>query len=148
MYVPQRDSSFTLSPLPVKLALVSSNRRLCFQSSETQMVGDRGGQWWSPLCFPGSACNVIPSEVPEWVNTPSTCCLKFYEKVLPRRLVVGYRKALNCNLPAIIFITKRNREVCTNPSDDWVQEYIKNPNLPLLPSRNLATVKIITAKND
>ncbi|EHH24715.1 Small-inducible cytokine A16 [Macaca mulatta] len=93
-------------------------------------------------------CNVIPSEVPEWVNTPSTCCLKFYEKVLPRRLVVGYRKALNCNLPAIIFITKRNREVCTNPSDDWVQEYIKNPNLPLLPSRNLATVKIITAKND
>ncbi|XP_009188411.1 C-C motif chemokine 16 isoform X2 [Papio anubis] len=86
--------------------------------------------------------------IPEWVNTPSTCCLKFYEKVLPRRLVVGYRKALNCNLPAIIFITKRNREVCTNPSDDWVQEYIKNPNLPLLPSRNLATVKIITAKND
>uniref|UniRef100_A0A8C9LN29 Chemokine interleukin-8-like domain-containing protein n=1 Tax=Piliocolobus tephrosceles TaxID=591936 RepID=A0A8C9LN29_9PRIM len=35
-------------------------------------------------------------KVPEWVNSPSTCCLKFYEKVLPRRLVVGYRKALNC----------------------------------------------------
>ncbi|XP_011807269.1 PREDICTED: C-C motif chemokine 16 [Colobus angolensis palliatus] len=87
-------------------------------------------------------------KVPEWVNTPSTCCLKFYEKVLPRRLVVGYRKALNCDLPAIIFITKRNQEVCTNPSDNWVQEYIKNPNLLLLPSRNLAMVKIITAKND
>ncbi|XP_030665036.1 C-C motif chemokine 16 [Nomascus leucogenys] len=86
-------------------------------------------------------------KVPEWVNTPSTCCLKYYEKVLPRRLVVGYRKALNCHLPAIIFVTKRNREVCTNPNDDWVQEYIKDPNLPLLPTRNLATVKIITAKN-
>uniref|UniRef100_F7E7Y6 C-C motif chemokine n=1 Tax=Callithrix jacchus TaxID=9483 RepID=F7E7Y6_CALJA len=83
------------------------------------------------------------SEVPEGVNIPPTCCLKYNEKVLPRRLVIAYRKALNCYLPAIIFVTKKNREVCSNPNDDWVQEYIKDPNLPLLPSRNLATAKII-----
>ncbi|XP_049716729.1 C-C motif chemokine 14 isoform X1 [Elephas maximus indicus] len=81
-------------------------------------------------------------EIPEAVNQQVTCCLKYHEKVLPRRLVRGYRKALSCHLPAIIFITKRNREVCANPNDDWVQEYIKNPNLPLLPSRHLAWVKI------
>nr|XP_012300990.1 C-C motif chemokine 16 [Aotus nancymaae] len=86
-------------------------------------------------------------KVPEGVNIPPTCCLKYNEKVLPRRLVIAYRRALNCYLPAIIFITKKNREVCSNPNDDWVQEYIKDPNLPLLPSRNLATVKIITANN-
>ncbi|XP_017389662.1 C-C motif chemokine 16, partial [Cebus imitator] len=101
----------------------------------------------SPLYFPGSVCNVIPSEVPQGVNTPPTCCLKYNEKVLPRRLVIAYRRALNCYLPAIIFVTKKNREVCSNPSNDWVQEYIKDPSLPLLPSRNLAMVKIITAKN-
>ncbi|KAL2765378.1 C-C motif chemokine 16 precursor [Daubentonia madagascariensis] len=84
-------------------------------------------------------------KIPESVNQPPTCCLKYHEKVLPRKLVVGYRKALNCHLPAIIFVTKKNREVCTNPSNNWVQEYIKDPNLPLLPSRN-SGVKIISSQ--
>lgn len=55
-----------------------------------------------PLCLLGSAFNVIPSEIPESVNLPSNCCLKYHERVLPRKLVVGYRKALNCYLPAIM----------------------------------------------
>ncbi|KAF5916069.1 hypothetical protein HPG69_003143 [Diceros bicornis minor] len=91
-----------------------------------------------PLCILGSAFNVIPSEIPESVNASLTCCMKYHEKVLPRKLVVGYRRALNCYLPAIIFVTKKNREICANPNDKWVQEYIENPNLRLLPSRNLA----------
>ncbi|XP_008061660.1 C-C motif chemokine 16 [Carlito syrichta] len=82
-------------------------------------------------------------KIPEAVNLSPTCCLKYNEKVLPRKLVMGYRNALSCHLPAIIFVTKKNREVCTNPSNNWVQEYIKDPNLPLLPSRNLAQVKTI-----
>ncbi|XP_029782621.1 C-C motif chemokine 16 [Suricata suricatta] len=86
------------------------------------------------------------SKIPESVNHSPTCCLKYHEKVLPRKLVVGYRKALNCYMPAIIFVTKKNREVCTNPNNKWVQEYIKDPNLPLLPPRNLAQVKSIRTK--
>ncbi|XP_058415314.1 C-C motif chemokine 16-like isoform X2 [Diceros bicornis minor] len=77
-------------------------------------------------------------KIPESVNASLTCCMKYHEKVLPRKLVVGYRRALNCYLPAIIFVTKKNREICANPNDKWVQEYIENPNLRLLPSRNLA----------
>ncbi|XP_012504109.1 PREDICTED: C-C motif chemokine 16 [Propithecus coquereli] len=84
-------------------------------------------------------------KIPEAVNQPTTCCLKYHEKVLPRKLVVGYRKALNCHLPAIIFVTKKNREVCSDPSNDRVQEYIKDPSLPLLPSRS-SGVKMITSK--
>lgn len=38
------------------------------------------------------------------------------------------------------FVTKKNREICANPEDKWVQGYIKDPNLPLLPPRNLAPV--------
>ncbi|XP_047614287.1 C-C motif chemokine 16 [Phacochoerus africanus] len=73
--------------------------------------------------------------IPEWVNPPPTCCLTYHKKVLPRKLVVGYKKAFNCHLPAIIFITKQNREICTNPDDAWVQKYIKDPKLSLQPSR-------------
>ncbi|XP_057572143.1 C-C motif chemokine 16 [Hippopotamus amphibius kiboko] len=76
-------------------------------------------------------------KIPESVNASPTCCLKYNEKVLPRKVVVGYRKALNCYLPAIIFITKKKREICTNPNNEWVQEYIKDPKIPLRPSRKL-----------
>uniref|UniRef100_A0A4W2GMC4 C-C motif chemokine n=2 Tax=Bos TaxID=9903 RepID=A0A4W2GMC4_BOBOX len=77
-------------------------------------------------------------KIPESVNPPPNCCLKYHEKVLPRKLVVGYRQALNCHLPAIVFITKRKREVCTDPNNDWVQEYVKDPRLRPRHSRRLA----------
>ncbi|XP_037664440.1 C-C motif chemokine 16 [Choloepus didactylus] len=80
-------------------------------------------------------------KIPESLNPAPNCCVKYHEKVLPRKLVAGYTKALNCYLPAIIFITRKNREVCANPNDSWVQEYIKDPNLPLLPPRSLVRVK-------
>ncbi|EHB05103.1 C-C motif chemokine 16 [Heterocephalus glaber] len=79
-------------------------------------------------------------KIPESVNSPPTCCLKHQEKPLPKKLLVGYRKALYCTLPAIIFVTKKHREVCANPSDKWVQDYINDPTVPLLPDKNLASM--------
>ncbi|XP_047564850.1 C-C motif chemokine 16 [Lutra lutra] len=81
------------------------------------------------------------SKSPASLNSSHTCCLKHHEKVMPRKMVVGYRRALNCYLPAIIFVTKKNREICANPQNEWVQEYIKDPNIPLLPPRNLAQAR-------
>lgn len=75
---------------------------MALPSEEWNAVGDGGGQRWLPLCLHVPASNVIPSGIPESVNSPSTCCLKYHEKVLPKKLVVGYRKALNCYLPAIM----------------------------------------------
>ncbi|XP_027984364.2 C-C motif chemokine 16 [Eptesicus fuscus] len=82
---------------------------------------------------------------PVAVNLSASCCLKYQyeEKVLPRKRVVGYRKAFNCYLPAVILVTKKNREICTNPNKEWVQDYIRDPNLPLLPPRKLPQVKSI-----
>uniref|UniRef100_A0A8C4LV66 C-C motif chemokine n=1 Tax=Equus asinus asinus TaxID=83772 RepID=A0A8C4LV66_EQUAS len=102
-------------------------------------VGSRG----LPLCLLDSAFHVIPSGIPESVNSSPTCCLRYHEKVLPRKLVLGYRRALNCYLPAIIFITKKKREICANPKNKWVQEYIEDPNLRLLPPGNSGRVKTI-----
>nr|XP_026236049.1 C-C motif chemokine 16 [Urocitellus parryii] len=80
---------------------------------------------------------------PVGVNIQASCCVTYYEKTLPQKLVKGYREALTCHLPAIIFVTKKNREVCANPNDSWVQDYIKDPQIPLLPPKNSASVKII-----
>ncbi|XP_069882988.1 C-C motif chemokine 16 [Dipodomys merriami] len=84
--------------------------------------------------------------MPEWVNTPPNCCIKYREKVLPKKLVAGYRKTLNCHLPAIILVTKKNQEICTNPNSNWVQECIKDPNIPLMPSENLAWFEVNNTK--
>nr|KAF6295273.1 C-C motif chemokine ligand 16 [Myotis myotis] len=124
-----------------QLCSVPANRWLCHQRREVQWTGDGGHGL--PLCLLSSAFNVIPSGSPMSVNISPSCCLKHEEKVLPRKLVVGYRKAFNCNLPAIILVTKKKREICTNPNNKWVQDYIKDPNLPLLPPRKLPQVKSI-----
>ncbi|KAF6298209.1 C-C motif chemokine ligand 16 [Rhinolophus ferrumequinum] len=87
--------------------------------------------------------SAFQSKIPESVNVPSTCCLKYRERVLPRKLVVGHRKALNCYLPAIILVTKKNREICVDPEKKWVQDFLEDPSLPLLPPRNVAQFKSI-----
>ncbi|KAM6174615.1 C-C motif chemokine 16 [Erethizon dorsatum] len=90
------------------------------------------------LVFTMTSAFYSQPKIPESVNPPPTCCLKHNEKSLPKKLVVGYRKALNCALPAIIFVTRKNREVCVNPNYKWVQDYINDPTIPLLPHKNLA----------
>ncbi|XP_073902368.1 C-C motif chemokine 16 [Castor canadensis] len=98
------------------------------------------------LVLTTTSASYSQQRMPESVNPAPNCCPKYHEKVLPKKFVAGYKKALNCYLPAIVFVTKKNREVCTNPNDEWVQEYIKDPNIPLLPSGDLAQVKIIKTK--
>ncbi|XP_019588031.2 C-C motif chemokine 16 [Rhinolophus sinicus] len=83
------------------------------------------------------------SKIPESVNLPPKCCVKYHERVLPRKLVVGYRKTLNCYLPAIILVTKKNREICVDPKKEWVKDILEDPSLPLLPPKNVAQFKSI-----
>ncbi|XP_051039123.1 C-C motif chemokine 16 [Phodopus roborovskii] len=78
----------------------------------------------------------IRPRMPESIKPVPNCCHKYYEKELPKRRVSGYKEALNCHLPAIIFVTKKNVEVCANPKEEWVKEYIKDPKIPLLPLKN------------
>lgn len=75
--------------------------------------------------------------MPESIKPLPNCCHKYYEKVLPKKRVAGYKEALSCHLPGIIFVTKKNLEVCANPNEEWVKEYIKDPKIPLMPHKNL-----------
>uniref|UniRef100_A0A8C3S1I9 C-C motif chemokine n=1 Tax=Chelydra serpentina TaxID=8475 RepID=A0A8C3S1I9_CHESE len=59
------------------------------------------------------------------VNTPTSCCFSHVPKQIPRSLVVKYRHTNSkCSLPAVIFTTKKGREVCSDPNAQWVQEYV------------------------
>uniref|UniRef100_A0A8C0GCZ4 C-C motif chemokine n=1 Tax=Chelonoidis abingdonii TaxID=106734 RepID=A0A8C0GCZ4_CHEAB len=77
------------------------------------------------------------------VNTPTSCCFSYVSKPIPRSHVVKYRHTSSkCSLPAVIFTTKKGREVCSDPNARWVQEYIKHVFIwpPLTPSFSLTTL--------
>ncbi|KAL1779239.1 C-C motif chemokine 16 [Sigmodon hispidus] len=76
--------------------------------------------------------------MPESLIPLPNCCYKYNDKVLPKNRVAGYKEALNCYLPAIIFVTKKNREVCANPNEEWVKEYIKDSKIPLMPQSTVS----------
>ncbi|XP_052615506.1 C-C motif chemokine 16 [Peromyscus californicus insignis] len=90
------------------------------------------------LAILSTASRPSESRMPESIKPVPNCCHKYYEKVLPKKRVAGYKEALSCHLPGIIFVTKKNLEVCANPNEDWVKEYIKDPKIPLMPHKNLA----------
>ncbi|NXT85231.1 CCL4 protein, partial [Zapornia atra] len=55
------------------------------------------------------------------------CCFTYTQHKLPRKLIQRYYStSTSCRLPAIVFITKKGRQVCANPSDSWVQSYLQN----------------------
>ncbi|KAM9218605.1 C-C motif chemokine 4 [Leptosomus discolor] len=55
------------------------------------------------------------------------CCFIYTSHRLPRKLILRYYStSTSCALPAIVFITKKGRQVCANPSDTWVQSYLQN----------------------
>uniref|UniRef100_A0A4W2GMM3 C-C motif chemokine 3-like n=1 Tax=Bos indicus x Bos taurus TaxID=30522 RepID=A0A4W2GMM3_BOBOX len=58
-------------------------------------------------------------------NTPTACCFSFVSRQIPRKFVDDYYETSSqCSAPLHSFKTKRGRQVCADPSEDWVQEYI------------------------
>uniref|UniRef100_A0A8C0Q8I9 C-C motif chemokine n=2 Tax=Canis lupus familiaris TaxID=9615 RepID=A0A8C0Q8I9_CANLF len=58
-------------------------------------------------------------------DTPTSCCFSYISRQIPRKFVVDYYETSSqCSKPGVIFQTRRGRQVCANPSEPWVQEYM------------------------
>ncbi|NWW00426.1 CCL4 protein, partial [Machaerirhynchus nigripectus] len=58
-------------------------------------------------------------------DPPTSCCFSYTSRQLPRSFVKDYYETSSqCSQPAIVFITRKGREVCSNPTEDWVQQYV------------------------
>ncbi|XP_034608478.1 C-C motif chemokine 4-like [Trachemys scripta elegans] len=67
----------------------------------------------------------LASSGPEGPGMPITCCFSYMARQIPRSMVMDYyHTSSKCSLPAIVFITKKGRSVCANPSHSWVQAYV------------------------
>ncbi|XP_025707223.1 C-C motif chemokine 14-like [Callorhinus ursinus] len=58
---------------------------------------------------------------------PAECCISYIAQAIPRhRITDYYDTSSQCSRPGVVFITKKGHSICANPSDDWVQDYIKD----------------------
>ncbi|CAK7291139.1 C-C motif chemokine 14 [Vulpes lagopus] len=58
---------------------------------------------------------------------PAECCFRYITQPIPRHRITDYfETSSQCSRAGIIFITKKGHSICANPSDDWVQDYIKD----------------------
>ncbi|XP_078071604.1 C-C motif chemokine 19-like [Mustelus asterias] len=57
-------------------------------------------------------------------NSAMDCCLDVSHKVIPHRIVAACKvqdTAMGCRIPAVIFITFKNRKLCAPPDARWVK---------------------------
>ncbi|KAM8999945.1 C-C motif chemokine 2 [Sarcophilus harrisii] len=64
--------------------------------------------------------------LPDGVSAPENCCFEFTNKKIPLKLLVSYKNTNSmCSKEAVIFVTRRNLNICANPKDQWVQDLTK-----------------------
>uniref|UniRef100_A0A8C0G9N5 C-C motif chemokine n=1 Tax=Chelonoidis abingdonii TaxID=106734 RepID=A0A8C0G9N5_CHEAB len=74
--------------------------------------------------FPGTGLNSSLS-LAVGSDPPTACCFSYTARKIPRNFVKDYYSTSSmCSQPGIVFITKRGRELCANPSESWVEEYV------------------------
>ncbi|XP_077021233.1 C-C motif chemokine 14 [Tamandua tetradactyla] len=58
---------------------------------------------------------------------PAECCFSYITRRIPRlRVASYYETSSQCSKPGIVFVTTKGYTICANPSDSWVQDYIKD----------------------
>ncbi|XP_073789343.1 chemokine (C-C motif) ligand 38, duplicate 1 isoform X2 [Danio rerio] len=68
-------------------------------------------------------CSVVGSD---WSQGPEKCCFSFTNARIPLKQIESYYTThLQCNMNAVIFIIRAQREICTNPTEKWVRRLMK-----------------------
>ncbi|EPQ14792.1 C-C motif chemokine 8 [Myotis brandtii] len=61
---------------------------------------------------------------PESVSIPITCCYSVVDKEIRVQRLKSYTRVTNtqCLQEAVIFKTKKDKEICADPNEKWVQD--------------------------
>ncbi|XP_021069251.1 C-C motif chemokine 4 [Mus pahari] len=72
------------------------------------------------FCAPGFSA-------PMGSDPPTSCCFSYTSRQLHRSFVMDYYETSSlCSQPAVVFLTKKGRQVCANPSEPWVNDYMND----------------------
>ncbi|XP_055984053.1 regakine-1-like [Sorex fumeus] len=80
-----------------------------------------------PWAFLLAVVILTSAEVAEEQGTKMVvCCISFLPRKIPLKFVESYVRTSNlCSKPGFIFQTKRGRQICADPKQDWVKKYIQ-----------------------
>ncbi|KFO38537.1 C-C motif chemokine 4 [Fukomys damarensis] len=79
----------------------------------------------SLLVIGAAFCSPVLS-APMGSDPPIACCFSYTQRKLLRNIVTDYYETSSlCSQPAVVFLTKKGKQVCANPSEPWVQEYME-----------------------
>ncbi|XP_039358973.1 uncharacterized protein LOC120384369 isoform X1 [Mauremys reevesii] len=79
--------------------------------------------------YPGTGTQVTIDGQPKAPVKCKKLCTEFSRKEIPQKLLKTYRKTEpSCPKAAIIFVTKKNREFCADPEENWVKEAVRQLN--------------------
>ncbi|XP_019588035.2 C-C motif chemokine 5 [Rhinolophus sinicus] len=74
-----------------------------------------------------AAAFCAPASASPYASDTTPCCFAYISRALPRAHLREYfYTSSKCSLPAVVFITRKNRQVCANPDKKWVKEYINS----------------------
>ncbi|XP_007096126.1 C-C motif chemokine 8 [Panthera tigris] len=64
---------------------------------------------------------------PGSVSIPIICCFSVVKGKIPMQKLESYTRITNIQCPqeAVIFKTKTSREICADPKQKWVQDFMK-----------------------
>ncbi|XP_075798403.1 C-C motif chemokine 4-like [Microtus pennsylvanicus] len=80
----------------------------------------------SLLLFAAAFCAPALS-APMGSDPPTSCCFSYTSSTLPRKFVTDYYETSSlCSKPAVVFLTRRGKQVCADPSLPWVNEYVND----------------------
>ncbi|XP_074046480.1 C-C motif chemokine 4-like isoform X2 [Macrotis lagotis] len=56
---------------------------------------------------------------------PISCCFAYVSQQISRKVIIDYYETSSmCFQPAVVFLTKSGHQICANPNDNWVQNYV------------------------
>uniref|UniRef100_A0A8C9R0X1 C-C motif chemokine n=1 Tax=Scleropages formosus TaxID=113540 RepID=A0A8C9R0X1_SCLFO len=59
-------------------------------------------------------------------NEPAECCFDYFERDINKKFITSYSQTRpDCPKKGIIFYTRRSKEICVSPEQEWVQKVIK-----------------------
>ncbi|XP_069083367.1 C-C motif chemokine 4-like [Pleurodeles waltl] len=64
---------------------------------------------------------------PLGADAPTSCCFSYASRKIPLSHVQDYYfTSSQCSKTAVIFITRRGRQVCADPENPWVHNYVNH----------------------